>query len=41
MLDPKADLRACPKSPKCCPDYISLTTEWIVLIFFCMINIDI
>ena len=41
MLDPMAGPLACPKSPKFCLDYFSLTTEWIVLIFFGMINIDI
>ena len=36
MSDSKAGLRACPKSPKFCPDYFSLTstTEGIILSFF-------
>ena len=34
MLDSKAGPRACPKQPKFCLDYFSLTTEGIVLIFF-------
>ena len=34
MMESKADPRACPKLPKFCPDYFSLTTEGIVLNFF-------
>ena len=42
MLGSKASPLACPKPPKLCPDYFSLTTEVIVLNFFLdMINIDI
>ena len=42
MLGSKAGPLACPKSPKLCPDYFSLTTEVIVLkIFLDMINIDV
>ena len=39
MSDFKAGPQACPKPLKFCPDYISLTSEGIVLIFFDMINI--
>ena len=41
MFDSKAGPWACPKPPKFCPDYFSLTTEGIVLNFFDIIVIDI
>ena len=34
ISDSKAGPQTCPKPPKFCPDYSSLTTEGIVLIFF-------
>ena len=38
ISDSKASPQACPKPPKFCPDYSSLTTEGIVLIFFDLID---
>ena len=42
MSDSKAGPLACPKTPKICADYISLTIGLIVeKFFFDMINIDV